>query len=353
MATIITAIEQVTPDWLTAVLRDAGALARGRVVHVDADTSNPFVSMVARLSLTYSDDTPTEAPQRLFLKIANPEIYQKWPERGKREVEFYGAIPTDDYCKLPLPRCYNAVWSEAGFHLLLDDLTVTHRIIPHPFPPPSSQCKQVVDALARLHDYWWNDARLSVSMGRATEQKTVFNGDEDFYPAFADFLGEALWDERRAIFERAITASPRLHERLHQGNLTLIHGDAHAWNFLYPRDPDGMAILVDWEAWDADVGVFDLAYMMTLFWFPAHRARVEKALVRRYHECLIENGVQHYDWDACWYDYRHSVIRLLFRPVGWWRERPDDQGWAEIWWPRLERIICAYQDLGCEELLDG
>ena len=190
-----------------------------------------------------------------------------------------------------------------------------------------------------------------MNIGRAADQKTVFNGDEDYYPAFADFLGEALWDERRAIFERVLKAAPRLHQRLGQGDLTLIHGDAHAWNFLYPRDPNAPAVLIDWEAWDADVGVFDLAYLITLFWFPAHRARMEKTLVERYHEKLVANGVVGYSWDDCWNDYRHSVIRMLFRPVWWQHARPDDLHWGEIWWPRLERVICAYEDLHCEELL--
>ncbi|MBZ0286932.1 MAG: ecdysteroid 22-kinase family protein [Anaerolineae bacterium] len=351
MAQVITDIEQVTPDWLTDRLQNAGTLTCGGVTHIDAETSRPFGSIVSRLKLTYSADAPDDAPRKLFLKVADPDAHRQYPGRGKREIEFYGAIPAGDYARLPLPRCYDAVVSDEGFHLLLDDLTDSHVILPHPFPPSWVQCEQVVDALARLHAYWWNDARLGVSMGRSADQKTVFNGDEEFYPAFADFLGEALWDERRAIFERAMEASPRLHDRLRRGSLTLIHGDAHAWNFLYPRDPADPAVLVDWEAWDADVGVFDLAYLIALFWFAAHRARMEKTLVERYHEKLVASGVVGYSWDDCWNDYRHAVIRLLFRPVWWWRERRDDQRWAEIWWPRLERIICAYQDLNCEELL--
>jgi hypothetical protein len=348
MGQVITDIAQVTPVWLNSVLQQAGGLGHGPVTDIEFDTSRPFGAVVSKLTVIGAENQPTH---RLFLKLADAETHQQWPGRGSREVEFYGAIPAEHYARLPIPRCYHAGWLEAGYHLLLDDLTTTHKIIPHPLPPNQRQAEQVVDALARLHAYWWNDARLGAEMGRSAEQKTVFNGDEEYFLAFADFLGDALWDERRAIFQRAMEAAPRLHERLKKGNLTLIHGDAHAWNFLYPRESGGAAALVDWEAWDADVGVFDLAYLMTLFWFPAHRARTEKALVRRYHNRLIGHGIVGYSWDDCWYDYRHSVIRLLFRPTWWWRERPDNEGWAEIWWPRLERVICAYQDLNCEELL--
>jgi thiamine kinase-like enzyme len=352
MANVITRVEKVTPDWLTATLKDAGVLERGRVVWVETDSAQPFGSIVSHVELAYSDEAAADAPYRLFLKLANPYLHQQWPERGKREVEFYGAIPAGDYGRLPLPRCYAAAFSvEDGFHVLLDDLAETHFSIVHPLPPSAEQCEQVVDTLARLHAYWWNKPQLGVNLGRPADQKTIFNGDEKMYPAFLEYMGDALWDERRRIFDRVLKAAPKLQERLTKGNLTLIHGDAHAWNFLYPLDPGGEAVLVDWEAWDADVGVFDLAYMITLFWFPAHRARMEKPLVQRYHKRLTEYGVTGYSWDDCWYDYRHSVIRLLFRPIDWWDSHRDEDFWPELWWPRLERVICAFEDLHCEELL--
>jgi hypothetical protein len=346
---VLTAVEQVTPEWLTATLHQAGALNDAVVEQVEMETSRPFGAVISKLKLYYSDSA--DAPDSLFLKLANPEIHKQWPERGQREVEFYKAIPAADYGRLPLPQCYAAAFSGEGFHLLLDNLADSHQILQHPFPPSEAQAEQAVDALAKLHAYWWDDKHLGVDMGRTAYQKTVFNGDEDYFGAFADFLGEALWDKRRAYFERALAAAPILHERLHQGNLTLIHGDAHAWNFLYPHQPEQGAVLVDWEAWDADVGVFDLAYLITLFWFPAHRARLEEKLVRGYHAKLVEYGVTGYGWDDCWYDYRHSVIRLLFRPVWWWREHADESFWPELWWPRLERVLCAFEDLHCEELL--
>jgi len=348
---VLTDVEQATPEWLTAALREAGVLDKGMAEQVEIDTSRPFGAIVAYLKVRYSSDAPMNAPSSLFLKVANPETHSKWPERGKREVEFYNAIPAADYSRLPVPRCYGAAFSLDGVHLLLENLADTNTILQHPFPPSEAQAEQVVDALAKIHAYWWNDKRLGVEMGRAAHQKTVFNDDENRFTAFADFLGEALWDERRSLFERVMAASSKLQIRLTKGNLTLIHGDAHAWNFLYPQQPEKSAVLVDWEAWDADVGIFDLAYLITLFWFPAHRARLEQKLVRRYYSKLVEYGVTDYGWDHSWYDYRHSIIRLLFRPIWWWHVRPTDAHWAEIWWPRLERVICAYEDLHCEELL--
>jgi hypothetical protein len=89
------------------------------------------------------------------------------------------------------------------------------------------------------------------------------------------------------------------------------------------------------------------AVMMAVFWFPERRARLKQCLLRRYHRRLGEGGVEAYDWESCWYDYRFAVIGYLFYPIWQWStDHPDF-----IWWHHLERLMLAFQDLGCEELL--
>jgi thiamine kinase-like enzyme len=349
MPDVITEIEQVTPEWLTGVLRKSGALERGQVAAIEKDTSRPFGSIVSRLAVNYTEDTLDSAPRRLFLKIANPETHQDFPERGRHELEFYSAIPNSDAANLPIPRCYDIAFSAAGFHLLMDDLAQTHFLVPHPLPPSQSQCEQVADSLARLHAYWWDHAMLDTKRGNTA----LFFGVESAFAGFADFLGDRLWDERRGIYERVLAEKSRLEARFADDKrLTLVHGDAHAWNFLYPHTAERHnACLVDWEAWGVDVAPYDLAYMIALFWFPAHRARAETSLVRRYYDHLVEYDVRDYAWEDCWNDYRLSIIRNLFMPVFWWNEQRDSDFWPELWWPRLERVMCAYDDLHCDELL--
>jgi Ecdysteroid kinase-like family len=127
-----------------------------------------------------------------------------------------------------------------------------------------------------------------------------------------------------------------------------VHGDTHYWNFLAPRDPAMDKVrIVDWAVWHIGVGPSDLAYMIVLFWFPERRARMEQALVRRYHARLLERGVVGYDWEQCWLDYRAAVIFHLFWPIFWHRGLP-----ASIWWDALEKGMLAFEDLECEELLE-
>jgi thiamine kinase-like enzyme len=252
---------------------------------------------------------------------------------------------------LPIPYCYDAVYraNTETFHLLLEDLSATHFELEPPLPPLQPQCEQLVDVLAKIHAYWWDHPRLGLTISKfptpESEREIIL---EIAFPAFVDFLGDRLPGQRRKIYEDVMAAWPILTERLTtHTNLTLCHGDAHCWNFMYPRKEPDTVRLIDWEALRVSLGTDDLAYMMALFWYPEHRAQVEQTLLRRYHHHLQSNGVGDYNWDDCWFDYRLSVMRMLFEPVWWWATKHP----AFIWWDRLERVILAFQDLDCAELL--
>src|SRR5512132_2342654 len=115
---VITALEQVTPSWLTDVFRKSGLLTRGKVIRVDNKlTKKLSVSVVSRLQISYSIDATPGGPAQLFLKLSSD---------GK-EVEFYNLVASemDDP---PFVRCYDAAYSSESdqYHLLLDDLSDTH-----------------------------------------------------------------------------------------------------------------------------------------------------------------------------------------------------------------------------------
>jgi thiamine kinase-like enzyme len=132
-------------------------------------------------------------------------------------------------------------------------------------------------------------------------------------------------------------------------HLTLIHGDPHIGNFLYPKDSgkDTLRIL-DWKSWEVEIGARDMAHKIAMFWYPERRRRYEVELLRRYHRRLTEFGVKGYEWDDLWHDYRLNVIRLLFHPVWQWGKGTP----IDIWSSHLERLIWAYEDLGCIDLLE-
>ena len=87
--------------------------------------------------------------------------------------------------------------------------------------------------------------------------------------------------------------------------------------------------------------------MMAVHWYPERRHRLEDALLRRYHQALVDAGVRGYGLDALRHDYRLAVVSQLVVPVLQHSAKLP----AAIWWSHLERIFLAFDDLGCEDLL--
>jgi hypothetical protein len=127
-----------------------------------------------------------------------------------------------------------------------------------------------------------------------------------------------------------------------------MHGDAHVWNAVHPGAPGATLRIIDWDAWRLGSGVRDLAYMMALHWYPERRCRLERPLLRRYLDTLEAHGVGGYPWDTLLDHYRLAALWQLIIPM--WQA--TSQLPPAIWWSHLERGMLAFEDLGCEALLE-
>jgi aminoglycoside/choline kinase family phosphotransferase len=253
---------------------------------------------------------------------------------------------------VPVPRCLAAVETGGGgWHLLLEDLSATHGQPEWPVPPPVGLCRGAVDALAALHAAWWEHPRLEADLGQpvtAAEATAGIATTTALVERFREFLGDRLTAAGQAAYARALAALPALWAWYGRRKAkSLCHGDAHAWNLLFPRRPDGPVYLCDWQTWRPGIGALDLATLMVLDWSPARRARLERDLVARYHARLGELGVRGYGWDACWRDYRWAALNALFTPPWRW----DNGTAARYWWPHLEAALAAFEDLECAALV--
>lgn len=357
MEIVITTSEQLTPEWLTNVLRTGGFLNRGEVINIENKLTKQLVqSVVSRLVISYSPDASAFAPTKLFLKISTPDRSRpNSSEHQCKEVEFYNVIARE-MNDSGVPRCYGADYSlESGNHyLLLDDLSDTHFQPESPLPPSKIQCELAVDCLATLHAFWWEHPKLGREIGKLFDQSELgaFVDDvEKNVISFVDFMGDGLSFKQRKIYDRLLASKVRIWGRLTDAKgLTVTHGDAHWWNFLYPHDLNKHRVcLFDWELWHVDVGARDLAFMIALGGYSERRADMETDFVRRYYDRLIAGGVKNFAWDNCWNDYRWSAVRNLNIPVIQWSQGRS----AELWKGNLEKSLLAYEDLDCSELLGG
>ncbi|HYB70188.1 MAG TPA: hypothetical protein VEH80_05950 [Candidatus Bathyarchaeia archaeon] len=358
---VINDVPEVTPAWLTRVLREQGVLSGASVTRVRWTRLAALTASVARVHPSYSGDLLEAGPDHLVLKSFVPDpgasglAQERLAEAGRREVDFYDVVARAmaTMTAPPVARCFHARYSSQGHraHVLLEDLSETHSAPPWPVPPERAQCEQAVGAIARYHAFWWEHPRLGRDVGEVPgeAQVSAFVRElEEKFPAFVDFLGDRLSIEHRALYERFFaSAIPRLLTP-RGGGSTLLHGDATWWNVLYPRDPaKDHARLIDWQFWRIGVGTDDMIGLVAIHLDPDRRRALERDLLSRYHARLEEAGVTRYGWSDCWSDYRESAIRHLPVPIWQWSVGMP----AHVWWTSLDRILRACADLGCGELV--
>jgi len=321
---------------LTEALRRSGALSRGSVCGVDLISSvKKLRSHTFRLHLDY-EGLAEDAPDSVILKMGHLDSAGLPSYANRREIAFYRDVAPALPARV-VPRCFEVIeaTNTSTWHLLLEDLTEAHLIATvWPLPPTRAQCEGIVRAQARFHATWWDDPRLGVSVGDAGAWERYLRGFPDQFARFTDRYGEIIQGERRDLYERFIVQTPRLLSRIRtRRNLTLIHGDAHPWNFFVPGSGGGDDVrLIDWEDWHISTATTDLAYMMAMLWYPDRRRQNEQSLLDHYHATLLAQGVSGYDRRALDDDYRLSVLWLIARPV---TQATINIG-PGVWWNNLE-----------------
>jgi len=355
MPDAIARIEQATPAWLTDVLRCNGRLSLGEVrsLTVTGVHDRQLYSVGYYLAASYSSDAPGASPTRLFLKIprSGPDI-ERNARIGESEVRMYRVLASDQR-DLPVILCYDAVYDpdKPGYHLLLDDLSATHEQPTWHLTISDFHIMETVDCLASFHAYWWERPQLGNGMGALPNREGL--ADEiarlqDGYAGFSRYLNDRLSAEDRTVFETVLTSLPALWtQRTERRGQTLVHGDAHFWNFLYPLDPRRhRTYMLDWQCYHIAPGTDDLAYTLALR-YPHRTLANERDLVRRYYNGLCGHGIASYAWEDCWLDYRRSVVERPLDPLRWWiGNLPED-----FWGTFVPRAMVAFRDLNCADLL--
>jgi thiamine kinase-like enzyme len=344
-------VPSIDPDQLTDALRRAGVLHSGRVSNLRLDDLRPTIlSRIGRVHLTY--DGPADgAPTSLFLKTGLPERLETFWRGYRHEADFYSKVAPH----MPLgvvPRYFDAHFDEEthDWRLIIEDLTETHetRTI-WPLPPTPEDCEQIISAWGRLHAAWWNAPALGNTIGSWPDPtEALIQAFAEKYEAFAKNLGERLSPERRETYRALIKNGYRLTARARsRQHMTIVHGDAHPWNIMLPKREGETPRIFDWDGWRVDVAASDIAYMMSVHWFPDYRRRYERAMLDLYHEELMKGGVANYDRRTLQDDYRLATLWRLATPVGQYSGKIP----AGIWWNHLDRIFSAIDDLDCRELL--
>jgi hypothetical protein len=353
---VITSIDQVTPQWLSAVLARDGALTHGGVSSLEVGSGQGNWSTSASLTVKYTADARGTLPERLFLKMVNTDLDDE--SFGDSEVAYY----TRDYVGLqhaPLLRCYDGVYSQelGRYHLLLDDVSQTH-IEAGEKQPTLEYGLALAEGLAVLHARWWSLERLKEAGAPIHSGAHIQN----FVDIAAPGAGHIIGQFSAELKPHWLAAIPELFEKhppamirraQNPDGFTLIHGDAGSYNILVPRQGDRPIYIIDRQPFNWSLttwlGVYDLAYAMVLDWETDTRRAFEIPILERYHQHLLQNGVANYPWEQLFYDYRLCVAMGVYIATEYCRGGVNER-WMPVWMPMLQRSLTACDDLDCQSL---
>jgi aminoglycoside phosphotransferase (APT) family kinase protein len=305
--------DEVTADWLSAVLSTPGAPVDVATAEV-GPIGTGQTGATYRVAATYrSGGDGLPATFVVKLPSQEPEVRARAAFGYKAEHAFYTEVA--DSVQIPMPHCFHCDIASDGteFVLLLSDMA------------PAVQGDQIAGcgaedaelaarALAGLHGPRWCDPAwvtfAGAVMGKPDDASAAGLGDI-FKMAVGitlEKLGPRLDDADRATLnDAAEVMTPWL--LLEPDRFSVLHGDFRLDNLLF--DPAHTRIsVVDWQTLAVGLPARDLAYFTASGLEPELRAEIEKDLVAAYHGGLVDHGVGDYDLDTCWRDYRLGMLQV-------------------------------------------
>jgi hypothetical protein len=311
----------LTPAWLTWALRSTGTITDAMVTscHIEIlGAGKGFTGQVARIGLDYDIDAAS-APASLIAKFPplDPEVraalhhYRLY----EKEFRFYRDVAHD--IALRTPRLYYSALNPASGEtvLLLEDLAPAQTL--NILEGCSAEdAAFTIRHLAAFHATWWEHPRL-----RALDWLPVFDEQAEDAQArytrgwdvFLEKVGDLVPDAIVPLGAKLRDHLVAVKRYLAQSPQTFLHGDFHLNNLLYDST-QGTRILtvIDWQVCFRGRAMRDLAYFLVTALPPDRRRAHEMDLLKLYHTILTEHGVEGYPFDQCIYDYRFTMLDLLY-----------------------------------------
>lgn len=310
---------EVTPDWLTGCLRQAGALSDGVVRSIQWEPiGTGQVGDSARFRLAYDRDGAGPATVAGKFPAANPASRGTAAMMGlyAKEVRFYRELaPLLD---VRVPDVYAAELSEDGsaFVLLFEDMA------PERGGNQLASCsledaRYGIRQAAALHAPSWRNNTI-LALEWLQPQEAITAQIRTLYPQahaiFAERYADTLEPELMAVCE-GLAQSDAWLTRDHP-KLSLVHGDFRLDNMLFGicHGAEPIAVL-DWQTLGIGHPMTDIGYFLGCGIGDDLRRKHESELLDLYCDEMTARGVA-LNRDEIWRDYvigaLHGVSTAVF-----------------------------------------
>jgi hypothetical protein len=278
------------------------------------------------------------SPLRLRVKLASAELF------GTAEVDYY----VKDFVGLedaPILTCHHAAADATGYHLLLDDVSQTHRD-QMDLPPTHESGLAMARAIAMLHAHRWNQSppalvEIQRSLAEAQRGKAIM----------IDAMREGFVSGDRELVIRCVesmeaTLTRRCDDAV---GFAWVHGDLNPGNVLIPIDGNGKVYLIDHQPFVGSsltrwLAVSDLAYAIITWWPVDARRRWARDVVVAWHAALLSRGVKDYSLAQCMDEWLLCGIQQLCVPAARCAEEGAVTKMRWLWEMQLRRVLAFLND---------
>lgn len=327
-AAVLSHPSQVTARWLETVLD-----RRVRSFECRSETSTwaTHVRIVA-------DVEGMPAPSKLRVKLGSAKVF------GRSEVDYY--LKTFiDLADAPLVRCHHAAADDTHYHLLLDDLTDTHRN-QDDVPVTEAYGRGLVESIARLQGHRW-----APSPPEAAAIDASLRGPLAGLPVMLAAMEEGFTASERAKVAEVFDRLPQaLVDRARDpAGFSWVHGDLNPGNILAPSNGAGRVLLIDYQPFGVtapsqQLAMSDLAYAMVLWWPEAARREFASRLVDHWYERLHPHGPGRASSGRSAQDWALCVAQTLLVPASRCSEADAVTTHRWLWQMHVRRALAALMD---------
>lgn len=317
---LVSRIEDLSPEWLTAVLHARGRLgAAARVTGVRTQpVGNGMMAATLRLELRYDRDEPG-APRSLVAKL--PSIHEASLQFSVsmgvyiKEVRFYQEIAPMLPVGVSHPLFADIDASGARFCILFEDLAPA-RMGDQIQGCDARDAGVAMDTAAEIHAPFWGDPSIDALpwMGR---DRTVGLYRDTYIQTHAQVCAHFSGKLEPAVLGLIEQFASRITDYYARQPRpwTITHQDYRLDNLLFEARGGAMPLAVlDWQTIRIGPGMSDVSYFIGAGLDADLCREHEQALVRRYLAALGRLGIA-YDFDAAWEAYRVFAAEGLITAV--------------------------------------
>ncbi len=310
----------VTPEWLTDALRQAGAVAEGVSVRSFETTAIGTGQMADTTRFTLTLDQPGAGPSSVVGKFASADEQSRGTGLALRayevEVRFYRDVASRVAARLPAVYLAEVDPETGWFTLLMEDIAGATQGDQIAACTPDVAAA-VLREMAGLHAPCWEAPELENLewLNRNTPESDGFLVAlvSSLLPGFLERYADTLAPEHQAVCRTFVERLP-VYLQLRSGPRTVSHGDFRLDNLLFqPETP--RPVVVDWQtvAWAG--ASIDVAYFIGGCLTAEDRRAHEPELLEHYHDALCRGGVYGYTLEQLRADTRRDTFAGLLMAI--------------------------------------